>query len=184
MDRYAQGDVSALNESELRGQELFFSERLECFHCHGGFNFSSSVDHANNVFEQTLFANNGLYNLDEDGAYPPSNPGLFETTNDPIDHGRFKPPSLRNIDLTAPYMHDGSIATLAEVIEHYAAGGRLIEGGPFAGDGRANPNKSSFVKGFSLTTQEKSDVIAFLRALTDEEFLNDPRFSDPFVDTP
>jgi cytochrome c peroxidase len=156
------------------------ADAFECFHCHGGFLFSQSSDDSGQVFDQKFFMNNGLYNLDEQGGYPPGNEGLFDTTGDPTDKGRFKPPSLRNIALTAPYMHDGSIATLEEVIDHYARGGRLIESGPYAGDGRDNPNKSALLNGFAITEQEKQDLIAFLRALTDEELLTNPAYSDPF----
>jgi cytochrome c peroxidase len=188
VDRWQQGDRTALNESEQRGMAMFFggtsaagvADAFECFHCHGGFLFSQSSDHSGQVFDQKFFMNNGLYNLDEQGSYPPGNEGLFETTGDPADKGRFKPPSLRNIALTAPYMHDGSIATLEEVIDHYARGGRLIESGPYAGDGRDNPNKSALLNGFAITEQEKQDLIAFLRALTDEELLTNPAYSDPF----
>jgi cytochrome c peroxidase len=93
--------------------------------------------------------------------------------------GRFKAPTLRNIEKTAPYMHDGSIATLSEVLDHYAAGGRNVIDGPHAGDGRASPFKSDFVPGFALSASEKADVIAFLESLTDEELLTDPRYADP-----
>ena len=98
--------------------------------------------------------------------------------------GRFRPPTLRNIELTAPYMHDGSIATLEEVIDHYARGGRLISEGPLAGDGAKNPYKSELILRFSLTAQEKQDVIAFLHSLTDWTFICDPRFVDPFGNFP
>jgi cytochrome c peroxidase len=81
---------------------------------------------------------------------------------------------------TAPYMHDGSISTLEEVIEHYAAGGRTIASGPYAGVGRNNPNKAGNVQGFNLTTSEKKDLVAFLESLTDKDFLTDPRLSDPW----
>jgi cytochrome c peroxidase len=77
---------------------------------------------------------------------PTGNGGLYEFTGDPRDQGKFRVPTLRNVALTAPYMHDGSIATLAEVVDHYAAGGREIEDGPNAGDGRENPNKSPLVR--------------------------------------
>ncbi len=188
VDRWQQGDRTALDESEQRGMALFFggtnaagvADAFECFHCHGGFLFSQSSDDAGQVFDQKFFMNNGLYNLDEEGSYPPGNEGLFDTTGDPTDKGRFKPPSLRNVALTAPYMHDGSIATLEEVIDHYARGGRLIESGPYAGDGRENPNKSALLNGFEITEQEKEDLIAFLRALTDEDLLTNPAYSDPF----
>jgi cytochrome c peroxidase len=185
-DRWNEGDETALTASEQRGMALFFggstaagaTDALECFHCHGGFLLSQSVDHDGNEFNQQTFFNNGLYNLDVDGSYPEGNEGLFDITNDPADKGKFKPPSLRNIAVTAPYMHDGSIATLEEVVEHYARGGRLLE----SGDGKENPNKSSFIKGFFINEQEKADLIAFLRALTDDKLLTDPAFSDPFTD--
>ncbi|MFZ1863013.1 MAG: MbnH family di-heme enzyme [Polyangiales bacterium] len=189
VDRWRQGDRTALNESEQRGMALFFggtsaagaADAFECFHCHGGFLFSQSSDDAGQVFDQKFFMNNGLYNLDEQGSYPPGNEGLFEMTGDPADKGRFKPPSLRNIALTAPYMHDGSIETLEEVIDHYARGGRLIESGPYAGDGSQNPNKSALLNGFVISDQEKQDLIAFLRALTDEDLITNPAYSDPFA---
>jgi cytochrome c peroxidase len=87
---------------------------------------------------------------------------------------------LRNISVTAPYMHDGSIATLEGVIDHYAAGGRTIDSGPNAGNGSLSPFKSGFVPGFTLTPGEREDILAFLRSLTDEAFLIDPRFANPW----
>ncbi|MCA9574955.1 MAG: di-heme enzyme [Sandaracinaceae bacterium] len=183
-DRFVAGDEGALSDSERRGMELFFSEQVECFHCHGGFNLSGSVDHAGNFFDQSLFANNGLYNVDGIGGYPATNTGLFELTGDRLDMGRFKPPTLRNIALTAPYMHDGSLATLEDVIDHYARGGTLTPDGPNAGDGRLSPLKSGFIAGFVLTEQERADLLAFLNALTDEAFVTDPRFSNPFLSAP
>ena len=97
--------------------ELFFSERLECFHCHGGFNFSDSVGHQGSPAPEVAYHNNGLYNLDGKGAYPHENTGLFALTGKPRDMGRFKAPTLRNIAVTSPYMHDGSVATLEEVLD-------------------------------------------------------------------
>ena len=190
VDRWQQRDTTALNESEQRGMALFFGgtnaagveDAFECFHCHGGFLFSQSSDDAGQVFNQKFFMNNGLYNLDDDGSYPAGNEGIYDMTGDPLDKGRFKPPSLRNVAITAPYMHDGSIETLEEVLDHYARGGRLIESGPNAGDGRDNPNKSALLNGFAMTEQEKQDLIAFLRALTDEDLLTNPAYSDPFAD--
>ncbi|MEO1088462.1 MAG: di-heme enzyme, partial [Acidobacteriota bacterium] len=129
---------------------------------------------------EKVFHNTGLYDVGG-GAYPHGNQGAFEITNEPSDMGKFRPPTLRNVAVTAPYMHDGSIATLEEVIETYAAGGRHIEDGPLAGDGRKNPNKSGFVPGFPMTDREKRALVAFLEALTDESFLQDPRFADPFA---
>ncbi len=179
-DRYVNGDATALTEEEVRGMNLFFSERLECFHCHGGFNFSNSVNHANVIAAEVTFHNTGLYNLDGNGAYPPNNTGVFSVTGNPADMGRFRAPTLRNIEVTAPYMHDGSIATLREVIHHYAEGGRTISEGPNAGVGSESPLKDSLVPGFIIEESEIDDLIAFLRSLTDTEFLTDPRFASPF----
>lgn len=180
-DLNLRGDKSALSEEAKRGMEMFFSERFECHHCHTGFNLSLSTVTANTTFPERPFFNTGLYNIDGKGAYPPNNAGVYEITGNAEDMGRFRPPSLRNVALTAPYMHDGSIATLEEVLAFYEAGGRLIESGEYAGDGRANPYKSGFIPGFTLTEQERADLVAFLESLTDETFITDPRFSDPFA---
>lgn len=181
MDKHTfQGDSSEVSEAALRGADLFFTERLECFHCHGGFNFSDQITHTGTVGDSKPFHNNALYNIDGNGAYPPDNIGLMEFTGVPTHMGRFKAPSLRNIELTAPYMHDGSIASLEEVLDHYSRGGRLIRSGPFAGDGSLSPIKSGFISGFSLTEQERSDVLEFFQSLTDWEFICDPRIQDPF----
>jgi cytochrome c peroxidase len=180
-DRYLAGDASALSPSAEKGLALFFSERVECFHCHGGFNFSDSTTHANSAVDQAGFHNNGLYNIGGTGAYPPDNTGLFDMTGVARDMGRFRAPTLRNIALTAPYMHDGSIATLDEVIAHYARGGRLISDGARAGDGRLSPFKSEFVTGFDLSDEERGNLIDFLRSLTDDSVLANDRWADPFA---
>ncbi|MEG3973440.1 di-heme enzyme [Microcoleus sp. herbarium8] len=181
-DRYRySGDSGAISASAKRGEELFNSERLECFHCHGGLNFSDSIMHDRLAFKEIAFHNTGLYNLDGKGAYPPNNTGVYEITSEPSDMGKFKAPTLRNIALTAPYMHDGSIKTLPEVIGHYKAGGRTIKKGELAGIGSENPLKSNFVSGFKLNVQEQRDLLAFLHSLTDEKFITNSAFSDPFV---
>ena len=183
-DRFARGDATAMSASAQRGDRLFFGERLQCFRCHGGYAFTDSVVSASSLFDETAFHNTGLYNLDGRGAYPADNTGVYAVSRQPEDMGRFRAPTLRNIAVTAPYMHDGSIATLDGVIDHYAAGGRTIASGPNAGVGRDNPLKSGFVAGFTLTPQERRDLLAFLAALTDERFLHDPRYADPFGDEP
>ena len=181
-DRYINGlDDHALSDSAVNGAKLFFSERLECFHCHGGFALSTDVTFDGKQFDDTSFQNNGLYNIGGTGAYPPDNTGIYAITDVPEDMGSFKAPTLRNIALTAPYMHDGSIATLDGVLDQYAAGGRTITDGPYAGDGSKNPYKSGFVRGFTLTNQERQDVLNFLLSLTDEEFISNATFSDPFT---
>jgi cytochrome c peroxidase len=148
-DQYAfQGKKSALNEAELRGMTVFFGETAECFHCHTGFNFTDQS-----------FQNNGLY-----AEYPDQGRGRI--TSRTSDIGRFKVPSLRNIEKTAPYMHDGSFNTLEDVINHYMSGGKN------------HPNQSPLIRPFTLSPQEKSDLIAFLKSLTDDSFLQNPKFRE------
>ena len=180
-DRYEAGDKTALSASAIRGLNMFFSETQECFHCHGGLHFSAASTDRSQMFTNKQFHNNGLYNLNGVGDYPEGNQGLFEITGNAEDKGAFRPPTLRNIALTGPYMHDGSMQTLEEVVRHYAAGGRNIPTGVNAGDGRNNPNKSSLVPGFEATEQDIQDLVAFLESLTDTEFTTNPRFSDPFL---
>jgi cytochrome c peroxidase len=179
-DRYLAGEAGAISPAAERGMELFFSERLECFHCHGGFNFTDSTTHANSTAERVGYHNTGLYNLDGNGAYPADNTGLFDMTGERRDMGRFKAPSLRNVALTSPYMHDGSVASLEDVIANYQRGGRLIEIGPHKGDGRLSPFKSQFVIGFELNERERDDLVAFLESLTDARVQTEENWSDPF----
>jgi cytochrome c peroxidase len=126
------------------------------------------------------FFNVGLYDVDGQGAYPEGGRGRFEATADVEDMGRFRTPTLRNVALTGPYYHDGSGANLADVIANFAAGGRVVVGGPNPGDGRANPYKSEHVAGFALSAEEASDLEAFLHALTDWDFIENPAFADPW----
>ena len=142
-DQYQnQGNNSALNDSQKRGKDIFFGEKAECFHCHTGFNFTDET-----------FQNNGIYETYKDQ-------GRYRITNQVNDIGKFKVPTLRNIALTAPYMHDGSFASLSEVIDHYASGGKN------------HPNKSNLIRQFDLSAQEKEDLIHFLESLTDQSFIN------------
>lgn len=182
-DQFEQGIPNTMTDAQHRGRKLFFSERMECFHCHGGYHLSdSTLDRTMTIVERP-FHNTGLYNLGGNGDYPDANQGLFTQSQDPADMGKFRAQSLRNIAVTAPYMHDGSVATLSEVIDNYAAGGRVITSGPNAGDGRINPFKDGFVSGFPITPEEKADLIAFLEALTDHSFINNPRFANPWEAT-
>ncbi len=184
-DRFVYGgDRAALSASAQSGMRLFLSEDLECHHCHTGFNFSQSTQHEGVTFVERPFFNTGLYNLNGSGAYPADNTGLYALTNDPLDMGKFRPPTLRNIARSRPYMHDGSLETLDDVVEFYARGGRLVESGPNAGDGKLNKHKNVLVAGFTLTPEQRADLIAFLESLTDEGFLKDRRFSDPFASEP
>lgn len=163
-DRYAyQNQDQAMSEAAIRGMDLFFSEKFECFHCHGGFNFSQSSQHENQRLDLRPFHNTGLFNIDGKGAYPLSDRGLIEVSLQRTDMGRFRAPTLRNVQLSAPYMHDGSLTSLEDVIDFYAAGGR--------GNGVNNPLKSVFVAGFELRDTQKQDLIAFLQSLTDQKFI-------------
>lgn len=137
-DRYVQGDTLALAGPEVRGMRLF-NGAAGCSACHGGFDLS---DHA--------FHNTGIRTDDA------ADPGRQRITLDPADRGRFKTPTLRNIALTAPYMHDGSMATLEEVIDHFDAGGL------------PDPNKDPLMIPLQLTPEQKHELAAFLRSLTDE----------------
>jgi cytochrome c peroxidase len=144
-DRYLAGDTSALSASEKRGAAIALGERGDCFHCHVGFNLTNNT-----------FANNGLVSADA---------GRKEITGKDDDDGKFKVPTLRNVALTAPYMHDGSLATLRDVVDFYSRGGQ------------GHPNTDPTIRPLGLTAQEKEDLIAFLGSLTDEGFVHNPRFA-------
>jgi cytochrome c peroxidase len=179
-DRWLYGrDPKALSDSARRGYQLFSDERVGCTHCHVGFAFTDHVNWAGKAFFEKPYHNTGLYNIDGKGAYPEPNTGVYHVTGTPRDMGHFKAPTLRNIAVTAPYMHDGSIATLAEALDHYQAGGRTIVGGPYAGDGNLNPLKDPVIRLFTLSDADRADLIAFLGSLTDDAFLHDPRFAPP-----
>jgi cytochrome c peroxidase len=163
-DRFHFGDPQAISEAAQRGEVLFFSEPYACFRCHGGFNFSDAAQ------TPPGFHNTALYNAAGRFSYPSPNLGIFEYTRRFSDIGRFKTPTLRNVAVTGPYMHDGSVPTLEAAVDHYAAGGR----------GSGNPNKDSLMKGFPVSPQIRNDLVAFLRSLTDDQILHDPRFSNPW----
>jgi cytochrome c peroxidase len=179
-DQFLQNKAQ-LTATEQRGLALFNSEKAECFHCHSGFNFNDQVVHASTQVTDTPFHNTGLYNIGGTGNFPAGNQGQFEITERLADRGKFRAQSLRNVEVTAPYMHDGSMATLEEVLNFYAAGGRNITSGPHAGDGRLNPNKSDLISRIDLTAQDKADLVAFLKTLTDHDFLTNPKLANPFA---
>lgn len=145
-DRFLRGDEDALSAAAQRGKALFFDERGDCFHCHSP-----------GMLTNEGFFNNGTF---EEGG----DVGREDVTVRPGDRGKFKVPGLRNVAVTAPYMHDGSLSTLEEVIEQYAAGGR------------GHPTTDPLIKRLSLSKSDKRDLLAFLEALTDDAFLSDPRF--------
>ncbi len=177
-DRYQYGgQKDAISPSAKRGEALFFGEKMECYHCHGGFTFTDNIRHQKLPLAEQGFHNTGLYNLDGRGAYPAKNIGISELTGNPDDMGQFRTPTLRNVALTAPYMHDGSIPTLQQVIrEHYAKAGRA--GNTSAGP---NPMRSSLIAGFEVSEQEVTDLVAFLNALSDQTFIQNPRHANPWT---
>jgi cytochrome c peroxidase len=143
---------------------LFFSPRLRCSSCHGGVDLSTPAD-------GRQFQNTGLY---ERAAYRRADPGLSARSGSKDDVGKFRVPSLRNVAVTAPYMHDGSTPTLSQVIDDYAAGGRVARI-----SGR-RPARGVAVRPFTISAAEKRDLISFLESLTDDAFLRDPRFANPW----
>jgi cytochrome c peroxidase len=164
-DRYVfDDDRTALTAAQKRGMALFFSARIGCAQCHSGFNFSGPLIYEGHGKESAVFANTGLYDEDGRGSYPAGDRGLIEISHRAADMGRFRVPTLRNVALTAPYMHDGSLADLDAVIDHYARGGR------------GNRRQDSRVRPLFLTPGERADLVAFLQSLTDREFVDDPRF--------
>ncbi|MDG2059766.1 MAG: cytochrome c peroxidase [Flavobacteriales bacterium] len=144
-DKYSRGE-EVFTKSELNGFAIFNSERGDCFHCHG-----------TSLFTDNLFHNNGL------DVEPFLDLGLGKITENTSDNGKFKTPTLRNIEVSAPYMHDGRFATLEKVIEHYDSGGHFSS--------TVDPLMKKLGVGLNLTNQEKSDLIAFLKTLTDYDYI-------------
>jgi cytochrome c peroxidase len=166
-----------LTAQETRGMQLFFSDQAKCLQCHGSPNFNDQFSTAASVQSAPRFHNTGLFNIGATGAYPEPNRGVYEISQLAQDMGRFRAASLRNIELTAPYMHDGSMATLEAVLDFYAAGGREVGNGLYAGDGRLNPYKDARISQIRLSAADKADLAAFLRTLTDSGFVNNASFS-------
>jgi cytochrome c peroxidase len=180
-DRYKyQAEPQAISAAAKRGEALFFGEKMECYHCHGGFTFNDNVQHSRLPFPEFGYHNTGLYNVDGQGSYPSDSPGIGEFTGEASDRGRFRTASLRNVAVTSPYMHDGSIATLEDVIrKHYALAGRST-----TVTGQPSPMRSELLVGFEVGDQEVNDLVAFLHALTDRDFLTDPRLGNPWPARP
>jgi cytochrome c peroxidase len=162
-DKYLKGEVNFTPE-ELHGKELFFTEAdpannikgAECFHCHNGPNFTNNE-----------FLNNGL---DEEANF--KDLGRYNVSNNNLDKAKFKVPSLRNISLTAPYMHDSRFKTLEEVIDHYNSN---VKKSYTSSDLLLNN-----LKGLNLSNQDKSDLIAFLKTLSDPTYITNPEYKSPF----
>lgn len=162
-DKVQRGQAT-FTEQEERGRQLFFSEfdptgkvkSGECFHCHGGPNFTND-----------RFMNNGL---DDDASF--KDIGRERVTNNAYDRAKFKVPTLRNIAVTPPYMHDGRFTRLEDVVQHYSSGVKqsttvdvLLQ--------------FSLKPGLGLGASDVADLVAFLRTLTDEAYLTNPRYAKP-----
>jgi cytochrome c peroxidase len=143
-----------LNESETRGYEIYSTEKGDCFHCH---------DQTSLLYADNQFHNNGL-----DATF--ADKGYGAITGNSYDDGKFKTPTLRNIMLTAPYMHDGRFATIEEVIEHYNGGGTPSS--------TIDPMMKKVGIGLNLSAQNKIDLINFLKCLTDSSLITNPAFQE------
>lgn len=156
-DQFLRGERQ-LEPDEIRGFDTFENEVSDCFHCHGA--YATAFQFTDNVFHNT-----GLDSVFTDET------GLYMVTGDPNDIGKFHTPTLRNIEFTAPYMHDGRFQTLEEVIEFYNMGGHISP--------TIDPLMKAAGVGRNWTQQQKDDLIAFLKTLSDPDFLNNSDFSDP-----
>ncbi len=160
----------ALSAQEQRGLDLFFN-KYNCGSCHQLNSPIGYVPTASPTLEST--ENSELLNIGLDVVY--DDKGLGAVTGNAEDDGKFKIPNLRNVALTAPYMHDGRFETLEEVIDHYSIGIQDNENLDFR---LRNASGNPLV--LNITQQEKDDLIVFLHSLTDRELISDPRLSDPF----
>jgi cytochrome c peroxidase len=163
-DTYTAGNSTALTALQQQGMQLFFSDVLQCNKCHGSKNFNTPVETLANG-SINYYYNTGLYG----NNYPVTDRGLFESTGNKNDIGKFRVPTLRNLMYTAPYFHDGSAATITDVINAYAAGGR-----------QNSTYKSQLIKGFTLTLQQQKALISFLYSLTDSTVITNPAYANPF----
>lgn len=149
-DQYEfQGKSNVLNKDELSGKALFFGDKANCSSCHSGFNFTNYA-----------FENNGLYKTYADS-------GRLRLTRIEEDRARFKVPSLRNVEVTGPYMHDGSMKTLEQVVAHYNSGGEYHKS-----------KNDQLIKPLGLSKQEQKNLVAFLNTLTDQDFLSNKNFKN------
>jgi len=158
-DQVLEGKAT-FTEAEERGRKIFFdaSQDLpnsECGHCH-----------LDPLFTNLDFFNNGIQHVNGLDDFPDK--GRGKVTKIIYDNGKFRVPTLRNIELTAPYMHDGRFKTLDEVLDHYISGGHLAD--------NLNPN----VRQLNFSGRDKTDLIAFLKTLTDTNFVHNPAFANPF----
>lgn len=168
-DQYIRGEIS-LSPAELRGYQIFNNETGDCFHCHSTPELM--------VHPAKTFSNNGLDLVDNINGFKDNGLGGF--TKNPNDNGNFKIPSLRNLTMTAPYMHDGRFQTLDEVIDFYNDGPKMSPSLDPIMITEANRRLLQFNRwGLGLTEQEKADLKAFLITFTDSTYLKNPLYLAP-----
>lgn len=155
-DEFFKGE-KPLTASQYRGYLIYNSEKGDCFHCHG----------------YPLLADNQFHNTGLDSVFTSNNMGRYEITKNTSDVGKFKTPTLRNVEFTRPYMHDGRFMTLEEVVEFYNSGVKLSP--------TLDPimTKSGKENGLGLSEQDKKDLVNFLKSFTDNEFLTSEAYSNP-----
>lgn len=185
-DQYEKGNKTALSDKALQGKDLFFSEKIGCSQCHSGRFFTDAQDRQSK--NEDFFHNNGIHDKFPDAS---GNEGLSEVSHQKSDLGKFKTPTLRNVALTYPFMHDGSIdcdanlrqpegkyseacarQSLGRVIDHYAVGGKK------------HPNQDKRITGFTITPAEKESLVEFLLSLSDQKFLSRPFYRTPRPNDP
>tara|TARA_Y100001937_G_scaffold61180_1_gene83669 strand:+ start:60351 stop:61748 length:1398 start_codon:yes stop_codon:yes gene_type:complete len=191
-DRFIKGQGS-LSPAAYRGFEVFNGEVAECFHCHGGFNFTDTSLHTNSGAVEFAFHNNGLYSDAEYNSKPTK--GLQDISNQALDRGKFRAPSLRNIVLTMPYFHDGSVncssppadatnrtameacarEALTVIVDMYRAGGDAAKRGQPTGAAV----DASLIRPFSITDSQRDDLVEFLISLTDWSFASRSDLANP-----
>lgn len=158
-DRWKRQEAGVdFTQSEFNGYVIFMTEKGDCFHCHG----------------EPLFSDDRFHNIGLDSVFTAANAGRYNVTWDSADVGKFATPTLRNIALTGPYMHDARFSTLEEVVDHYNSGVIHTE---YVDPIMAKPGKQF---GLGLTATEKQDLINFLHTLTDSSFISDTTLSSPF----
>lgn len=168
-DKHQAGEVQ-YTAMEQMGQDLFFSDRLKCGSCHAGSNFSAP----DGIFD--AYGGGGINSISGGNPRGTTNIGLdLRSSDEGLNNGNFKIPSLRNIALTGPYMHDGRFAHLEQVMDHYSEGIKDA-----AGLDPKFRTKTGKLAPLRMTTVEKHAIIAFLHTLTDEKLITDPKYSDPF----
>jgi cytochrome c peroxidase len=157
-DKYVRNEVQFTSD-ELRGYIIFNTEEGDCFHCHGSVLFTDNKHHNNGLDEFPTGQNLGYYNF----------------THDSADIGKFNAPTLRNVEFTAPYMHDGRFQSLDEVVEFYNSG--VNQHSPNIDPIMTKPFK---LYGLHLSTADKLCLVDFLKTLSDSGFITNPAYSNPF----